>query len=1605
MATYRVGQDGSVTAGTTALVQPSASSSLALHSVTATDDRTGNSAIAMRWSVRRVSTAGTMTSQTPELFNTRSAAAAASGSVSASADPTLSGNPLVVMSAFSAIGAASGLAIARHWNPPNPRYPIVVEPSDRLALFVSESGQTQTSNLLFAEPGIERAESLRGRRSRESGYFDYAQENSYSSPNNGNRLNNPQSFVRLDPSAWDSSVRDQTFWTLLNGGPASLNANASTTVTPVNTATRLMAATRAASTTVTPVNTATYFIGRVRAASSVIAQAITATRLVGFARAASVTQAIANTASRLVAAARSASSLLTSPASITASGNEITDVTRVANTNGDGASVPNGYGIWQTSINLCPNGGFETNTSLWTAGVNATLTRITTDSFFGSACGQLVVSGTGNRYIEVNGGAGDVPRASTSNPLSVQARVKVTSGSPTLTFRIYDHTFTTILAQGIVGTPGNTWSQITFSATAAQLGTETTVIVLLVSTDTANATILIDGFQVEEVRIPTPYIETNGSTQSRSAARVQMPNSLLSSGQFWVYFRIRSDASSTNISTTASQYPEYLFWPSGNNYQNSFQLYFLQGNLYFEVDDTTPQSANQAVSWNAGDHFSIGGYTTASQLAVSFNGGAWTTASRTKNPTGLLSLFDIGSASFDIGAALDQTVLWMVCGTGTLTNSDAATLSNQGDICPSVSVLDNLNSGAGAWTARWDARNATYSTPTTESAIALASSGRPRSASVINTPANTVARLVGAFRNASAVQVIATTATRLLAAFRNASVTQIIATTAVYSVGRPRAASVTQTITNTATRLVAFSRNASSVIVIANTAVRLVAAARSASSTIVIANTASRLVAALRNASTVVTPSNTATTSSGRIRNASVTQIIANTATRVRGVPAAASTTVTPANTASRIYGAVRNASVVQVIANTATRLVAASRTAFSTITIANTATILTGYFRSGSVTNTPANTATAFPGRTRTASVTQTIANTASDLLGYSRAASSVIVIVTTATRRVTMSVSASVTITISNLATRIYGAVRNASTTVTPANTATAVPASGSTNYNANASSIQAIANTATRLLAALRSASSTITPVTTGNRTVAANRTASVTQTILNTATRLVGFGAPASVTQTPNTPASRLVAAFRNAASTLTSGVSAGSSLGHPANGSVSQAISNLASRSVAYLRTLISTPTPDTQVTRVRTTPVTGSVSPTPDTSTSPSVAAFRTATSNISPSSLVTYLASYLRNLLVNPTVDDTARATIPRRADSSVPVSTTTSEMLAYTRTPQETPTVGSSAIRSQPFSNTALSNVTNLVNLHDVRSLLRNGLSSLTPDTSVNRILQSVRVTIVTPTVQSIASLFNAYTRTPQVSPTVFSTVIKIRSVPRTVTVSPTVSTLVTRITNFIRLTNSTVTVQQQLRRIILAIRTSQTSSAVSTIASTLTRYFRTPMSFPPPNVTSVTRSYGSSRRGQSSSTVLSIVNGIRQTLRNAVTQSTVSTIATRTQLAEIRTVNSTVTVRSLVAHLRALVRNPRVSPILEVRGFHAKFIERLLSSVLVASTVTHNSFSRFRALRVITAAVTRVLAFRFKVFGKIVDDMTVDGSIVNREEVYGAPTTSEKIDGTIQ
>jgi prepilin-type N-terminal cleavage/methylation domain-containing protein len=367
---------------------------------------------------------------------------------------------------------------------------------------------------------------------------------------------------------------------------------------------------------------------------------------------------------------------------LTTSGNEVTDTTRAAGLQGDGRAPPDSStGIWEGTTNLIANGGFETNTAGWIVfnNPNATLTRDTTTSKFGAA--SLRVNGTSGFS-----GSQFVIAAPPTTTYTLSAWVK--TSSPGLTLKIDDagsnFTSVALVADG-------TWRRYTGTITTGAAATSVNAYTVLGS---APYTAWVDGVQVEQKSIATPYVETNGSTASRAAARVQLPAALLNTTQGWVAMRVRMGYASGTRSST-----------------DDFALIFQDSTHYIEcwLDGSTRQfkltrangGSNNAVSaaqtWLAGDPYTVIWSWTATQLKVSVNGAAFVTQPNALIPTITAPLLDIGNGSIAGDGIIDSDILWLSSGAGTLADADAATINGYANNDSSVSSFPTIAQANFVW--------------------------------------------------------------------------------------------------------------------------------------------------------------------------------------------------------------------------------------------------------------------------------------------------------------------------------------------------------------------------------------------------------------------------------------------------------------------------------------------------------------------------------------------------------------------------------------------------------------------------------------------------------------------------------------------------------------------------------------------------------------------------------------------------------------------------------------------------------------------------------------------------------------------------------------------
>jgi hypothetical protein len=373
---------------------------------------------------------------------------------------------------------------------------------------------------------------------------------------------------------------------------------------------------------------------------------------------------------------------------LTVSGNEITDATRATNTQGDGLAAPAGFGIWEATTNFCTNGGFETGTAGAATNIGTeTISRDATASKFGTASLKVVTPGG------VVGEGTEITVGGLTNGATYTMSAWVTAPAGASMKMACNNS----LASSFVGTGSPQRVVVT-----GVLSGFTSQVIDIVTTTTAQAiTFHVDGVQVEQKSYATPYVETNGATASRSAASVAAPSSLLSSTQGWFAARVNMGwAKSAGPSAKAA----FASW------------YFSGGYIWLWANNTGVGAgmndghggnvdASPIATWNSGDHITVIGKWTPSTVACSFNGGAFAPQAQALSLPASGSTFNIGHFPTFDPRFIDSSVLWFACGTGTLTDADAATINGWGDTVPN---MNSLAGTAAAMTAVMPMVTSTY---------------------------------------------------------------------------------------------------------------------------------------------------------------------------------------------------------------------------------------------------------------------------------------------------------------------------------------------------------------------------------------------------------------------------------------------------------------------------------------------------------------------------------------------------------------------------------------------------------------------------------------------------------------------------------------------------------------------------------------------------------------------------------------------------------------------------------------------------------------------------------------------------------------------------------
>lgn len=394
--------------------------------------------------------------------------------------------------------------------------------------------------------------------------------------------------------------------------------------------------------------------------------------------------------------------------SITASGNEITDNVRLASVQGDGETYPDSsYGIWLPTTNLEPNGGMENGVTGWQAvGSASAPAQDGTTAKFGTHSMKIVTNGVASGEGATTGPSGSLglPGATW---FTASAWVK---GSGTIVLAVKEYSSIHTLLQTDTSGPvilSSAWQRVTVSF-LTHSGTASGDITLVTNGSEA-ITFWADGIQLEANEAPTPYIDTNGSTAVRNAARVRIPTTGLDTAQGWVAARIRFDnPSNVCLEGGVARVFEWALDDNNRilmNYDCTFTqfeaVWISNGFAVTKATSYTFPSGTYitlAMEWFDGPNSSF--------VGLSVNGSAFS-----KQPAGHLTPIDLSSVPmFDIGSSfggtshLDGDIMWFTAGAGTLTDSDPATLYGLGNTDPNMLTLPSTASTQ----LTWQANNAFY---------------------------------------------------------------------------------------------------------------------------------------------------------------------------------------------------------------------------------------------------------------------------------------------------------------------------------------------------------------------------------------------------------------------------------------------------------------------------------------------------------------------------------------------------------------------------------------------------------------------------------------------------------------------------------------------------------------------------------------------------------------------------------------------------------------------------------------------------------------------------------------------------------------------------------
>ena len=193
-----------------------------------------------------------------------------------------------------------------------------------------------------------------------------------------------------------------------------------------------------------------------------------------------------------------------------------------------------------TRTNLVTNPSFEVNTSGWASNASATISRISSDGFFGGSCLQVTKSAVTQSGAYTSTGMSGIIAG---NNYTLSAYVKIPIGQESSIIRVwgdwstgtsYISTMASSNTSSISSTDG--WKRITVTGTAPSNAQQLNIYILQTVVGTAGQKFLLDGVMLEQSSNVLPYFDGSYADPLAKAISTSWngtPNASTSTMQYW----------------------------------------------------------------------------------------------------------------------------------------------------------------------------------------------------------------------------------------------------------------------------------------------------------------------------------------------------------------------------------------------------------------------------------------------------------------------------------------------------------------------------------------------------------------------------------------------------------------------------------------------------------------------------------------------------------------------------------------------------------------------------------------------------------------------------------------------------------------------------------------------------------------------------------------------------------------------------------------------------------------------------------------------------------------------------------------------------------------